>query len=161
MKTLFTLIIAVCLLSISCKDTPKHTQTEPEQIATDTIIVDSTALSLPTCYLYAVDKDSISLRILENKETVEGLMTYNFYQIDGSSGTFAGIRKGDTIIGVYNFEAEGTNSRRELVFLKSEDGLILGKGETQLVENTELFKKGTPFVFENGRFLEEVNCNQL
>lgn len=147
----------VFLIAGSCKEAPKN-QSE----TTPTSEVENKT-SLPTlektCYLYAKNKDTIKLMLKENKTLVTGEMVYNFFEKDGSHGTFEGIRKGDTIFADYNFEAEGTQSTRELIFLKKDDILLQGYGEVEVDDqHTTVFKKGAKITFDEKFPLTAVSC---
>ncbi len=148
-------LYVLIFLSLSCNNNSKQTQSN---------VMEETLRNTPmehrnSCYLYAVDKDTISLQFTTTKDSIEGNMRYKFHQIDGSMGAFNGTIKGDTIIGIYAFEAEGTKSKRELIFLKTKAGIVQGSGETSIQENTERFKKNTKFDFKDGRTLKTVDCN--
>ena len=144
------------LLMSACKDDKRPVDVEPD---VETKILNQTpAKPVKMCFLYAVDKDSISFNIEKIDEHVRGDLNFNFYQLDGSWGTFEGLMNGDTLRGIYDFEAEGTKSKRELIFLKKGDTLIHGKGETELSGNTELFKKDANITFEGGNVLLQIAC---
>lgn len=134
-----TLMLSLFIMSLSCKEVPE----EKKPIASEN---DNSSI-LPKietqCYLYAKNKDSIKLMIKENKTLVTGKMSYNFFEKDGSWGSFEGVMKGDTLYGDYDFEAEGTKSKREVVFLKKGNTFIEGFGDVEVDgQNTTVFKKG-------------------
>lgn len=158
LTSLFTLFLAFT----SCKDSIKSIENIPEVEVVPNIEkngeVDGALLAKKSCYLYAVDKDSIWFNISHSNGQINGNMRFKFYQIDGSLGTFEGFMEGDTIRGLYDFEAEGTNSKRELIFLKKDGMLVQGKGETELSGNTESFKENASFTFEDARIFESIAC---
>src|SRR5690606_8098358 len=100
--------------------------------------------------------------LTQSKNLVIGEMFYNFYEKDGSFGSFEGIVKGDTIFGDYDFESEGTTSKRELIFLKKGNTLLQGYGDVEVDENnTTVFKKNARITFDEKFPLTVVDCDQL
>ena len=87
------------------------------------------------CYLYAVNQDTIRLRITIADKAVNGSLIYNFYEKDRNIGTIRGTHSGDTIRAEYEFRSEGMTSTREVIFLKKKKSLIdLGSGGLELDE---------------------------
>lgn len=156
MKKHFNLIvIALLALGVSCKE---QAETKPPQ-------QENTAVSEKYeehCYLYAQNKDTIALMLTQSKNLVVGEMFYNFYEKDGSFGSFEGIVKGDTIFGDYDFESEGTRSKRELIFLKKGNTLLQGYGAVEVDgNNTTVFKSNTSITFDEKFPLTAADCDQL
>ncbi|RXJ49468.1 hypothetical protein [Gelidibacter gilvus] len=156
MKKHFKLIIFVLfVMGISCKEQPETKTTQDENKAT-------TQQYEEYCYLYAQNKDTIALMLTQSKNLVIGEMFYNFFEKDGSYGSFEGIVKGDTIFGDYDFESEGTTSKRELIFLKKGNTLLEGYGEVEVDRNnTTVFKSNTSITFDEKFPLTAVNCDEL
>lgn len=122
------------------------------------VIEEKPTINENMCYLYAVKKDTIKMTLTKNKDSIYGDMHYNFFEKDGSFGVFNGTMKGDTIIGIYDFEAEGTKSKREMVFLRSGNSIMEGYGDMVRDGNTEIFKDNIIFQFQDGVVLNEVVC---
>lgn len=156
MKIHFKLIVVALLATaVSCKDQPE-TRTLPNETTVKAQNYED------HCYLYAKNKDTIAVMLTQSNNLVLGEIVYNFFEKDGSFGSFEGIIKGDTIFGDYNFEAEGTTSKRELIFLKKGNALFQGYGEVEFEENnTTVFKNNAHISFDESFPLAAVNCDEL
>ncbi len=95
--------------------------------------------SVVGCYVAKFDKDLYTLEI--NKEEgskVSGMLAYNNYQKDSSSGTFEGTYDGNILLGNYSFDSEGMHSDRQLIFKRLPDGgFNEGFGPVKVVGNKE------------------------
>jgi hypothetical protein len=80
----------------------------------------------PGCYAFRTEKDSALLHIESADSLVTGKLSYFIYEKDRNIGTFAGAVHGDTLAVTYTFQSEGTESQRQVVFLKSGDGWVEG-----------------------------------
>lgn len=145
------------LMSFSCKENstekplPSSSETESKTLKAN-----------EQCYLYANNRDTIKLILKENKTLVTGTLLFNFYEKDGSHGVFEGIMKGDTIYADYNFEAEGTKSKRELILLKKDNVVLQGYGELEVdAQNTTVFKENATITFDDKFPLTAVACDTL
>ena len=154
-KRFYIIVIVLFAMGISCKEQPETKTTQDESTAT-------TQQYEEYCYLYAQNKDTIAIMLTQSKNLVIGEMFYNFYEKDVSYGSFEGIIKGDTIFGDYDFEAEGTTSKRELIFLKKGNTLYQGYGDVEVDENnTTVFKTNASITFDEKFPLTAVDCDQL
>jgi len=151
------IVMILAVMSFSCKDvstekpTPSISETDAENLNPS-----------EQCYLYANDKDTIKLVLKENKTLVTGNLLFNFYEKDGSHGAFEGVMKGDTIFADYNFEAEGTKSKRELILLKKDNVVLQGYGELEVdAQNTTVFKKNATITFDDKFPLTAAACDAL
>ena len=156
MKYLSIIGTLIMVTLYSCKDKQTDASTAPR--INDPVLEEVPNTNNEFCYLYAKDKDTISLNLTKEHQEVNGTLRYKFYQIDGSWGTFSGTMIGDTLRGIYDFEAEGTKSKRELIFLIDGNQLIQGNGKTELSGSTEKFTDNPQFTFDKGQILEKVTC---
>lgn len=159
MKILLKICVLVFVITgLSCKEVSKdNPATAPEDKETSNL-----SKIEEQCYLYAKNNDSIKLTLKENKTIITGKLVYNFYEKDGSHGAFEGIMKGDTLYGDYDFEAEGTKSKREMIFLKNGNMLLQGHGDVEVDgQNTVVFKKGAKITFDEEFTLTAVECEKL
>lgn len=149
----------ICVLIISCKQENKTDEiTKTDQI--EEPILKEPKNYDENCFLYAVNKDSISISYTIIEDKVTGKMHYNFFEKDGSFGDFVGEFKGDTLIGTYDFESEGMQSNREVIFLKQNDQLINGSGKIIQRGNSETFEPNTKFSFNSFK-MNKANCEDL
>ncbi|WP_133757527.1 hypothetical protein [Gelidibacter sediminis] len=146
-------------MNLSCNDnSKKHTTSKDSETKTE---FKNTHVN-EHCFLYAKNNDTIQLVLKEYKTTATGYLLFNFYQKDGSHGSFEGVMKGDTLFADYNFEAEGTKSKREIIFLKKGQTLLQGYGELEVdAHNRTVFKKDATITFDDKFPLTAVACDTL
>lgn len=98
----------------------------------------------------------------ENKTLVTGKIVHNFHEKDGSFGSFDGVMKGDTLYADYDFEEEGTTSKRELIFIKKRNKLLQGYGDVEVdTQHTTVFKKDAKISFDENLPLTAISCEKL
>jgi len=123
MKSSILLLIAITGLLTACQNKSPEQKIDSLATAPDTAAVVDKA-----CYAYIKNKDTASLSLKKAGNAVSGELDYNFYEKDKNSGTITGMIKGDTILADYTFNAEGTSSVREVIFIKKGDQLAEGYG---------------------------------
>lgn len=112
-----------------------------------------------TCYLFATSKDSVYIKVNANNNIVDGELSYNYFEKDKNAGTFKGQMNGDTLYLNYQFMSEGTQSEREVAFIKTKDGLVEGYGEMDSETGTK-FKDKSQIKFTNTNLLSIVKCKE-
>ncbi len=135
---------------ISCKTDKKADQPEAQ----------AEMKPVKECFQYTVNKDTVSLSIDMVDNKVTGLLMYNLYEKDKSQGTIVGEIKGDTLVADYTFNAEGVTSMSEVVFLKRNNQLIQGFGETTTSEGKEVFKSRNTLSFDDSLVLSATECEK-
>ncbi len=152
------MVLAFFTLSISCKEASK---TEAESLQTQANENSSMKIE-EHCYMFAKNKDTIKLILKENKTLVTGKLFYNLFEKDASHGSFEGVMKGDTLYADYDFEAEGTTSKRELIFLKKGNTLLQGYGDMEVdAQNTTVFKNNAKITFDEQFPLTSIACDKI
>lgn len=111
-----------------------------------------------SCYAYIHNNDTILLSIKIDNNIVTGNLTYNFFEKDDNEGSVNGEIHGDTIFAVYKFQSEGTESEREIAFLKRENTFVEGFGEATYENEKMLFKNRNLINFESNLILEKIPC---
>jgi hypothetical protein len=134
-------------------------QKTPEQ-AVDSLATapDTTAANTKKCYAYIKNRDTVSLTMNEVGNAVTGDLNYNLFEKDKNMGTIAGIVKGDTVIADYTFNAEGTKSVRQVVFLKKDGQLVEGFGPATEKDGKSVFTKLSALEFGDAIILSPVPC---
>lgn len=155
-----TVSLGLVLWSLSCKEMPK------DKVESNAANSKEKSYEIhhnsEQCFLYAKNKDSIKLKMNRNKDVVRGQLEYSFYEKDGSFGKFDGIMKGDTLYADYDFEAEGIQSKREVIFLKNGPTLIEGNGDLEMEgHHTIVFKKDAQISFDRNFPLTLIDCDKL
>ena len=153
-------ILAVFVLTvISCSNS--NMQEDASAASTDTTNTDSlvaaSAQPAPSCYQYVNDRDTVLLSISGEAITVTGLLSYNYYQKDKSSGGIQGNMFGDTLIADYTFQSEGATSIREVAFLKKDSSFAEGYGDVEEKDGKMVFKNRNTIQF-TGKPLKKTEC---
>lgn len=101
-----------------------------------------TALDIEGCYAYEADDGTrYTLNIdAQDEKNFLGFMEYNNVGFDSSRGFYVGQFLDLKVVGIYEFVAEGTESRRQLVFFYENGLFVRGDGDTHIVNGVEQFK---------------------
>lgn len=156
MKNIIPILGAAALFMASCQGgTAKKTQANIDS----TIVTNATASpDSIRCYQYIKNRDTATLSLKTEDNTVTGTLGYNLYEKDKNAGTIAGIVKGDTIIANYTFQSEGKTSIREVAFLKKGDQLAEGFGDIQEVKGETKFKDLSKLKFDGSMTFDKIEC---
>ncbi|MEO5905915.1 MAG: hypothetical protein ABIQ11_04280 [Saprospiraceae bacterium] len=112
------------------------------------------------CYAWVSGNDSILMQIVIENNSAVGHLHYRFFEKDKSGGHLFGQMRGDTLLGDYKFMAEGTESEREVAFLRKGDQMIEGYGEAIDKEGRMIFKDISTLKFE-GQPMLKTDCAAL
>jgi len=157
MKHILLSLLTLATLSCNNTDTGKNTAaTDTDTTRTDSLVAAS-AQTAPSCYQNINGKDTVLLSISGEAITVTGLLSYNYYEKDKSSGDIQGNMYGDTLIGEYSFQSEGTTSVREVAFLKRDNAFVEGFGDIEEKGGKMVFKNRNSLKF-TGHPLKKVDC---
>ena len=123
----------------------------PEVVTTDSVL---------GCYVARLSKDVYVLKInSENSDSVSGVLAFNNYEKDSSSGTFTGTYKDGILLGDYFFNSEGMDSEMQVVFKKEGDTLVRGFGSTKLEGNKITFENLADITYDtNSTFRKDADC---
>ncbi|WP_298224848.1 hypothetical protein [Flavobacterium sp.] len=113
------------------------------------------------CYQGIQGKDTIRMSLITKGDKLQyGKLSYKYFEKDYNEGTLTGAFKGDTLIGKYSFQSEGTMSAREVIFLKQGRNYIEGFGPvTDDGHGNVTFQNLKTIQFNNAIPLVEVPCN--
>jgi hypothetical protein len=157
MTTKLILILTILSALIACQNKPSETNKQissTEQVGS-TKHIGTTERS---CYAYTKNRDTIFLSINTRELQVNGTLRYNLYEKDRNSGKVTGKMIGDTLLLNYSFASEGTQSVRQLAFLKKGDSLIEGYADVQEKEGIVMFKKPTDLKFDGSIIMKKTDC---
>ncbi|WP_379093732.1 hypothetical protein [Pedobacter sp. UC225_65] len=155
MKKIFFTLIGLAGLFAACQGN-KSEQNNADSMALDTNI---TPVTQQLCYSYIKDKDTAKLSLMSSGSITTGELNYNLYEKDKNSGIFKGEMRGDTLIADYTFKAEGTESVRQVAFLKKGDQLLEGFGEVKEQNGKMVFKDINKLTFGQAMVFNKVDCN--
>ncbi|MBC7923899.1 MAG: hypothetical protein H7Z75_22725 [Ferruginibacter sp.] len=160
MKTNLVFLAVLGSLLASCDKNTRQTSEPP--VATTPTQVPATTNPAPatSCYRYLSGKDSVTLRITTTGNAVKGELRYTFFEKDKNTGTLEGQVKGDTIFADYTFLSEGTESVREVAFLREGNDLVEGYGAAKEVNNKMVFENRSALNFKNNTLYKKVDCGK-
>ena len=153
-KTVLTLaLFAVALAAVwAIFYYSKNTNNAPD-ISTD-------LSALKGCYVASIDKDIYTLVINSTEgANILGMLAYNNYQKDSSSGSFTGKFEKDILLGNYSFDSEGMHSDRQVIFKKVGNGFNQGFGPVDSFGGKEVFKNISDVTYDpEFVFARQDNC---
>ncbi|MCS3797137.1 hypothetical protein [Niastella sp. OAS944] len=151
MKTTSFIIIALALLT-SCGSQPEKTekQSNTQEKAKEEIPM--------TCYQYASQGDTVSLKLVHLGDSYSGSLVYLFKEKDRNMGTIQGVMRGDILVADYTFNSEGTKSIRQVAFKKVGNTYVEGYGESVEENGAMKFKDITSLNFGSSIVLQEIAC---
>lgn len=147
MKTALLALLFFATLIVACQTSKEEKETDVKEKA-----------ETSQCYLYQTEKDTVTLNIVLNGDQITGMLSYQFYEKDANRGSISGIFKGDTLIADYTFKSEGVESVRQVVFLKTDEGLEEGFGESVEVDGKSKFKDINSLKFSENLSLKKTSC---
>ncbi|NBB18775.1 hypothetical protein GVN20_05340 [Runella sp. CRIBMP] len=112
------------------------------------------------CYMYTSKKDTIQMNLLRLGNKVSGDLAYKLYEKDLNQGTIEGEVRGDTLLVNYIFNSEGTNSIRQIVFLKQGDNWVEGYGDIEVTDEKVNFKNPKALNFNSTLILKKATCGK-
>ncbi len=157
MKKLALLTFAIVTL-VACKNS---TKIENQSVTKDENPVEKSSEKriLETgCYEYNSDGNNIKMKITEVDENVSGDLNIAYAEKDTNEGKFVGKLNGDKLIGTYTFNAEGSESSREMAFLVEGNKLIEGFGD--LNEDGTKFRDVNTIKYNSTMPLTKVDCDK-
>lgn len=117
--------------------------------------------SIIGCYTAHLEKDIYTLVIQsEDKGVVTGILAYNNYEKDSSSGSFSGTFTNGILLGNYSFNSEGMRSDRQVIFKKTQDSFVQGFGPVKTVDGKEVFDSNQISYDSKSTFNKVNNCTE-
>lgn len=153
MKNKILMLAIVSGIFFSCKKKEHELTTDelksemPQEVAATT-----------ECYEYVKGKDTIQANLVVQSENVNGDLMYKLFEKDKNTGKLSGRISGDTLIADYTFMSEGTESVRQVVFLRKNKTLLEGYGESEEKDGKMVFKSMKDLNFTSSLQLLEVPC---
>ncbi len=153
MKMIFALPVIVLLLN-ACNNNSTEPTTAP-------VVAEEKKIAPEySCYVYTSAKDTVNLHLQISGNIITGDLAYNYFAKDKNTGTIQGSMKGDTLFAEYKFMSEGTESVREVVFLKKENDFVEGYGDPEEKNGKMIFKNTSGLNFNNNLILKKVACEK-
>ncbi len=117
--------------------------------------------SIETCFMGNTGKDSIFISFEDNLGTITGKLNYKNFEKDSSTGTFVGIKSGDTLKLNYTFESEGQTSDEEIYFLLKNGTMIEGIGQRKQDKNQSFYADYRKIKFPSENSLKPADCKVI
>jgi hypothetical protein len=112
----------------------------------------------PQCYAYATAQDTVRLTLQTTQPSVTGQLTYRYFEKDRNQGTIRGTMHGDTLLADYTFQSEGTQSVRQVAFLRRDIGFVEGFGPVAERAGKTVFERPHALQFDAKYTLLPVAC---
>lgn len=148
------LLIGIAAMAFACNSQSDNAA------SSDTVMPKKTGESPTRCYAYLTDKDTVRLQLAMDGKSVSGDLSYRLFEKDSNTGTINGSMHGDTLIADYTFASEGTESVREVRFLKHDDLLVEGTGDMEEVNGKMTYKNPSSIRYMGGLVLKKVDCEK-
>jgi len=155
-------LILLGSLSVFLMNCNKKTETPAPKVESDT-----TAAAEPVvdtlgpksfCYLGVTGKDSVFASIDDNLGTITGKLAYKNSEKDSSKGDITGFKSGDTLKLTYEFQSEGTKSKRDIYFIQKDNVLTEGIGEHKEEDGQSKYADEKKISYKDGQKLEPTDC---
>ena len=154
MKIQLLSLIALVSLFVACQSGNKD-QNTTDTSSLDTNITSSTS---QTCYKYAKNGDTATLTLMTSGNVTSGKLNYKLREKDSNTGIIKGEMRGDTLLADYTFNSEGTESVRQVAFIKKGDQLLEGFGDVEQKNGKMVFKDTPTLTYGQSIVFEKVDC---
>lgn len=137
------------------------------EAVTPKVEIDSTALAEPVvdtlgpksfCYLGVIGKDSVFASIDDNLGTISGKLSYKNNEKDSSTGDVTGFKSGDTLKLTYEFQSEGSKSKRDIFFIQKSNTLTEGIGDHKEEGSQSKYADEKKIIYKDGPKLNIADC---
>lgn len=154
MKPFILFVIATLLFACSNQSTHLANEKQKQTVSN-------------SCFIYALNKDSIILKLQDSSSILKGELHYLPYEKDGTIGNLYNLKwQGDTLFGMYKSEQEGIESIGEIALFKKANSFVLTNdiwATSNYVYDSNYtngkFINKTKIVFD-GEELKEVDCKK-
>jgi len=154
-KLILLLFVAVAFLNC------KNKEEKPDEVIIEESFEEEVVLE-PTlekgCYLYNENGSMINLDIKKSDNPIEGNLTYALAEKDKNTGTFIGEFNDGKLVGIYTFQSEGKESKRQVAFMLEDNQLVEGYGE--LNEDGTMFQDVNTINYSSTTPLSKTDCEQ-
>lgn len=152
--------LAAFLINCNKKTEKVIPQVEPDSTAVAESVIDTLGPK-SFCYMSVVGKDTVFASIDDNLGTITGKMSYKNHEKDSSKGDVTGFKSGDTLKLTYEFESEGTRSKRDIFFIQKDNTLIEGIGEQKDDNGQMKYANENKINYNAGHKLKTADCKTV
>lgn len=111
-----------------------------------------------SCYRYAMNGDTFSLKLTIAEAKVRGTLSFNFAQKDDKTGMLEGSNINQVIVADYTFVSEGQKSVREVAFQRVGNTYVEGFGEMGELNGKMVFKDRNAIKFDGSVVYQPIPC---
>ncbi|ASW73464.1 hypothetical protein IQ37_15480 [Chryseobacterium piperi] len=158
-------LIMLSSLGIFLMNCNKKTETVAPKVETDSTAVVETVVDTlgpkSFCYLGVIGKDSVFASIDDNLGTISGKLVYKNNEKDSSKGDVTGFKSGDTLKLTYEFQSEGTKSKRDIFFIQKDNTLIEGIGDHKEENGQSKYANEKKITYKDGPKMETADCAMI
>lgn len=155
-------LILLGSLSVFLINCNKKTETVAPKAETDTTALTETVIDTlkpkSFCYIAVTGKDSVFASIDDNLGTITGKLAYKNSEKDSSKGDITGFKSGDTLKLTYEFQSEGTKSKRDIFFIQKDNTLTEGIGDHKEDGTQSKYADEKKISYKDGQKLEPADC---
>lgn len=156
------LLGSVSVFLVNCN---KKTETSAPKAETDTTAVVEPVVDTlgpkSFCYIGITGKDSVFASIDDNLGTITGKISYRNSEKDSSKGDLTGFKSGDTLKLTYEFQSEGTKSKRDIFFIQKDNILTEGIGDHKEEDGQSKYADEKKISYKDGQKLETADCKMV
>lgn len=152
-KIIFTLFSTAAMFTACQNNNSEKNKANSNAVNTNIVLA-----TMQYCYTYIKNKDTATLTMISSGPITTGELKYNLYEKDKNTGIFEGELRGDTLIAEYTFNSEGTESVRQVAFLKKGNQLIEGFGDVEEKNGKMMFKDTSKLTFGQSIVFNKVDC---
>ena len=153
MKTYFSIAVVTIMLS-SCLQRAQDDKT----VKLDSIPKTLAPISLEGCYEMIIAKDTAFMKIEQNKDVLNGTLTYKRKDKDSNKGIVVLAKSGERAEGYYTFQSEGQTSVRQIVFKINNNSFSEGYGDIEMKNDTAIYKYPHALNFEEKHSFNKISC---
>ncbi|EJL75796.1 hypothetical protein [Chryseobacterium populi] len=158
-------LILLSSFTIFLMNCNKKTETVTPKAETDSPAVAETVVDTlgpkSYCYVGAAGKDSVFASIDDNLGTITGKLSYKNNEKDSSKGDVTGFKSGDTLKLTYEFESEGSKSKRDIFFIQKGNTLTEGIGDHTEESGQSKYANEKKITYKDGPRLEAADCSMV
>lgn len=156
------LLGSLSVFMINCNKKAEAPAPKPEKdtVATAEPVMDTLGPK-SFCYMGITGKDTVFASIDDNLGTITGKMAYKNSEKDSSKGEVTGFKSGDTLKLTYEFQSEGTKSKRDIYFLQQDGTLVEGIGGHKEENGQMKYADEKKISYKDGQKLSTADCQTI
>ncbi|RYF23931.1 MAG: hypothetical protein EOO42_06410 [Flavobacteriales bacterium] len=148
-------LLVIMMIFGACQTNDRATEnTDTLTLETNNIVSNTSQ----TCYKYVKNGDTANLTLMTSGNVTSGKLNYKLKEKDSNTGTIKGEMRGDTLLAEYTFNSEGTQSVRQVAFIKKGDQLLEGFGDVEQKDGKMVFKNTPKLTYGQSIVFEKVDC---